>query len=288
MKCIVLSLLVCSTLIFAQDKELIDYHKKVEKIQKESEKLKPGWNNQLQSSLTLTQTSYHNWESGGSNVFIWMVNIDGSTILDTTDYSWANYLNLFYGSSVQNGNDSRKTNDLLELESVFSLKNSSLLNPYLSAYFRSQITPGYKYEEDMREKISAFFDPAYLVNGLGVGYEKDRLLRTRIGYASRIVFTQKYNNYADGKEISYNHGLQWVSRIETKLLENILFKTKLDVFSTFDTIKDTNVNWDTLLQASLTDYIVVNLQTLLIYDPKILRKAQIKEVLSVGLSYNFI
>ncbi len=71
-------------------------------------------------------------------------------------------------------------------------------------------------------------------------------------------------------------------------MENILFKTKLDVFTGFDEIKDTNINWDTLLQASLTRYVIVNLQTLLTYDPKIFKKAQIKEVLSVGLSYNFI
>jgi len=272
----------------AQDKELIEHHKKVEKKQKKSEKLKPGWNNLLQSSLTVTQTSYHNWKSGGSNVFVWMGTLDGSAILDTAKYSWANYLKIFYGASKQNGHGTRKTNDLLELESVFSLKDTRFLNPYFSTFFRSQLTSGYKYSETDKEKISDFVDPGYLVNGLGIGYVKDRLFRTRIGAASRAVFTNKYNNYADGRRIKYDAGLQWVSRIEKKLIENVLFKTKLDVFSTFEDLRDTNLNWDTLLQASVTRYVVVNIQTLLIYDPKIVKKAQIKEILSVGLRYNFI
>ena len=288
MRWIVLLVFILNGILPAQDKELIDHLKKVEKKQNKSEKLKPGWNNLLESSLTVTQTSYHNWQSGGSNVFVWMGIVDGSAIRDTSKYSWANYIKVFYGASRQNGAGTRKTNDLLELESVFSIKDTRFLNPYLSVSFRSQLTPGYNYSSTGKEKISDFFDPGYLVGGLGIGYAKDRLFRTRIGAASRAVFTNKYSTYADGNRIKYDAGLQWVSRIEKKLLDNILFKTKLDVFSTFEDFKEADLNWDTLLQVSVTQYIVINLQTLLIYDPKIVKKAQIKEILSIGLRYNFI
>ena len=48
-----------------------------------------------------------------------------------------------------------------------------------------------------------------------------------------------------------------------------------------------NIFWDTLIQASITKYIIVNLQTLVLYDVKMSKKAQIKEVLSIGIKYTF-
>ena len=154
--------------------------------------------------------------------------------------------------------------------------------------FRSQFAPGYKYYEEGKEQVSDIFDPAYLVNGIGVGYEKDRLLRTRIGIASRLVFTNRYNSYADGKHIKYDAGLQWVSRVEKNLLDNCIFKTKLDVFTSLEDMREVNLNWDTNLELSVISYVVVNLQTLVVYNPQFSSKAQIKEILSVGLKYDFI
>ena len=161
-------LLAQTGMVYAQNKALLDHLKKVEKKQKNYNKLQPGWNLNLSSTLTVTQTAYHQWASGGSNVFVWVAGLDGSAILDTTYWNWANESKILFGQARQNGEAARKTDDLIDLESVLTYKKKEFLNPYLSLNFRTQMAPGYKYEQDRRIRISDFFDPAYLTNGIGV------------------------------------------------------------------------------------------------------------------------
>lgn len=281
-------ILVTIVSVHAQQDVLLKHEKKVQEQEKKLEKLKHGWNLSLASSLALTQTGYSNWESGGTNFFLVTGSVYGSAVFDTTAWNWANDAKIVYGSSRQNGDRFKKTDDSIDLETVFIHKNSELINPYISANFTTQLSAGYKYSEEGQTEISNFFDPAYLTNGVGIGYSPQKIFRTRLGLATRIIFTQEHNNFADGETTKFESGLQWVTRLEKQLHKNILLKSKLQMFSSFETIQKSNINWDTLIQASLTKFIVVNMQGLLILDPKVSEKAQIKEVLSVGVQYVFI
>jgi len=150
------------------------------------------------------------------------------------------------------------------------------------------MTAGYKYSEEKNEKISDIFDPANLWCGLGIGYSPTKTFRTRIGLASQTIITRKYNDYADGREIKTDSGLQWVTHVERKFLNHFLFKSRLKAFSSFNNFEKGNIDWDSLLQISLTKYIIINLHTFLIYQPRMSVHTQIKEILSVGLRYSFI
>ncbi|NOX87852.1 MAG: DUF3078 domain-containing protein [Calditrichaeota bacterium] len=272
----------------AQNKALLDHLKKIEKKQKNYNKLKPGWNLNLSTSLTVTQTAYHQWASGGSNVFVWVADFNGSAIFDTTNWNWANESKVVFGQSKQNGELSRKTDDLIDFESVLTFKQKKYLNPYVSMNFQTQMAPGYRYEKETRVEISDFFDPAYLTNGIGVGYSPKKTFRTRVGFAARTTFTNEFQNYAKNKKINIESGLQWVTHAERRFWDHFLVRSRLNLFSSFERFEYGNIYWDTLMQASLTKYIIINIQTLVIYDAKVSKKTQVKEVLSVGLKYTFI
>lgn len=274
--------------LFAQQEALFEHEEEIAKKQKNYNKLKPGWNLGLASSFTLTQTSYNRWAAGGADVLIWTAGLDGSAIYDTLSWNWANETNILFGNSKQNGNAARKTDDILDIESVITYKKKRYLNPYFSLNFRTQMAPGYRYEEDSRIEISNFMDPGYLINGLGIGYAPRKTFRTRVGMAARTIFTDRHQNFANGSKTQFSSGLQWVTHAERTLWEKIRMKSRLNLFSPFDDLRYSNLTWDTSIQASVTEYIIVNLHTLVIVDKKASPHTQLKEVLGIGLSYRFI
>jgi hypothetical protein len=67
-----------------------------------------------------------------------------------------------------------------------------------------------------------------------------------------------------------------------------LFTSKLELFSTFKALDETDVNWDNTLQVKVSEYISVNINVNLIYDKDLSAKRQIKQTMALGLSYTFI
>ena len=292
MKCRILYIFIGFQLFislgFGQERDLFHNQSEIEKKQKDYNKLKSGWNLGLDAEFTVTQTAYQDWEAGGTNLFVWTAGSEGTAIYDTTSWNWATESKLRYGLARQNGKATRKTDDIIDLESVATLKENKLLNPYFSMNFRTQMSAGYKYSDEGSEKISDFLDPGYLTGGVGVGYSPKKSFRTRIGLASRTIITRNYHEYADGENIQTEAGLQWVTHVERKFWDKLLLKSRLKLFSSFDQFEKGNIDWDTLLQFSLTKYIIINMQTYLIYQPEISLRTQLKEILSVGLRYTFI
>ncbi len=272
----------------AQNKKLMEHLRQIEKKQKNYNKLHSGWNLNLATSLTVTQTAYHQWASGGSNVFVWTGGFSGSAIFDTTYWDWANEMKVIFGQSKQNGEAPRKTDDLVDLESVLTYKQKEYLNPYISLNIQTQMAPGYKYEKDKRIRISDTFDPAYVTNGIGVGYAPKKTFRTRVGLAARTTFARKFVNFDQGKKIGVESGIQWVTHAQRRFNKYFFVRSRLNLFSSFEKFEYGNIFWDTLFQASLSKYIIINLQTFLVYDAKVSPKTQIKEILSIGLKYTFI
>ncbi len=288
---IIVFFVVIMTLVqpgFAQNKNLLEHLKQIEKKQKNYNKLQPGWNLSLSTSLTVTQTAYHQWAAGGSNVFVWTGGFNGSAIFDTTFWNWANEAKVIFGQSKQNGEAPRKTDDLIDLESVLTYKQKEYLNPYVSLNLQTQMAPGYRYEKENRIQISDTFDPAYLTNGIGIGYAPKKTFRTRFGLAARTTFARKFVNFDQGKKVGVESGLQWVTHAERRFNKYFFVRSRLNLFSSFEKFEYGNIFWDTLMQASLTKYIIVNLQTLVVYNAKVSKKTQFKEVLSIGLKYTFI
>ena len=256
---------------------------------------KYGWTHTLISGLNLTQVSFTDWAQGGDNSLAYSLGVNGSSINDQQETNWATTYKFAFGQAELGGKGLRKTDDIIDLQSVFTYKVGQYINPFASFSFTSQFTTGYKYNNDSanaKTALSDFLDPAYLVEALGVGYQPVKQLKTRLGLALKETFTNNYNVYSDDptttsiEKLKVEGGVQWITEAEVPIDDNVLFKSKLDLFAPFKTFTTMTMRWDNSLTAKVSKYINVTLGLLAINDPGVTPRTQIKEGLSLGLTYS--
>jgi hypothetical protein len=114
-------------------------------------------------------------------------------------------------------------------------------------------------------------------------------VKTRLGVALKETITDKYADiYANGEKNRVEFGTESVTDINAKLSENVLFTSKLELFSRLNRFDEVDVNWDNLFTAKITQYINVSFNLRLFYDKDITARRQLKQTLAVGLTYNFL
>ena len=84
------------------------------------------------------------------------------------------------------------------------------------------------------------------------------------------------------------YGAESVTDLEFKVSENILYKSKLEMFSNLEALNEVDVNWDNLVTAKVSEYINVSFNLNLFYDRDISKSRQLKQTLAAGLSYSFL
>lgn len=256
---------------------------------------KPEWTHTLVSGLTVTQVSHTDWVQGGENALAYTFSIDGKSVRDVSATNWSNSYKIAYGQTRLGSKGLRKTEDKIELESVLTYKLGTAINPYASATFKSQFDDGYKYDDvaGTKVKTSSRFDPAYLTQAVGVGYQPIEQVKTRLGAALREVLSDA-NGFADDpatatvETSNVEGGLESVTDISWKLEENLLFTSKLEMFAPFNNLDVVIVRSDNVLAAKVNQYITVNLTLQLINDANILARTQVKQTLAMGLTYTLL
>lgn len=278
MKTILMIFTMISSMLFAQ-----------------TDSVKSEWTHTLVSGLTVTQMSYTNWTQGGENALAYTLTIDGKSVRDVTLTNWSNSYKIAYGQTRLGSKGLRKTDDKLELESVLTYKMGTHVNPYASATFKSQFADGFKYDDvaGTKAQTSAGFDPIYMTQAVGVGYQPIPQVKTRLGAALREVLSDKYN-YADDPKTAtietskVEGGLESVTDASWQFEENILFTSKLEMFAPFNNIDVVIVRMDNTLAAKVSKYISVNLNIQLINDANINARTQVKQSLAMGLTYTLL
>jgi len=171
------------------------------------------------------------------------------------------------------------------------------VNPYLSASFKSQFDDGFKYDDatNTELKISSAWDPMYLTQAVGIGYQPLAQLKTRMGAAIREVFDKNKFGYADDKHTTptiesskIEGGLESVTDVEIKIEDNTLFTSKLEMFAPFNSIDIVVVRSDNTISSKVNKYIAVVFNVQLINDRSVNARTQVKEGLALGISYTFL
>lgn len=266
----------------------------------------PLWKTGGSGSLAFSQVSLSNWAAGGEN------SISGNLLLNLfANYkkgnsTWDNTLDFGYGNMKQGDQGWRKTDDKIEFASKYGRKANN--NWYYSglANFKTQMTTGYKYSDnpDLEDiEISNFMVPAYLNLALGMDYKpSDNFsvfispLSAKITFVNDTLFSEAFGLDA-GEKTRSEFGAYIKIAYKREILENVNFSTKLDLFSNYaDNPQNLDINWDVVITMKINKYLSANLSTTLIYDNDILfdddkgnqsPEIQFKEVLGIGLSYNF-
>lgn len=279
------------------------------------------WTITNKPGILLTQTSFVNWTKGGNNSVAGITSFKGDYNYKNGRLLWTNGVNLKYGLSKESGvENSKKTDDVIDLKSTFNYKSSIESKWYYSGEFNltTQFFKGYNNAE-RTNVISTFFAPARMRLGVGGLYtDKDHSFKLQVSpLTNQVTFVydqdlanngafgvtpaitdEEGNIITEGENISSELGALIKLEYKTTVMENINLNIKGSFYS--DYIEDFgNVDTDVELNIDMkvNQYIQANIGSHLLYDddstitesdgtqtgPKI----QLKQILGVGVTYLF-
>ena len=254
----------------------------------------PPWTHQLVGGLNLTQVALKNWSGGGDDALAWTLSLNGKSTYLKDKIDWVSTYKFAFGHTKLGDQAIRKTDDKIDLETTMTYKMGVYVNPYVAATIKSQFAKGYNYADIGKVPVSQFFDPAYLTQTAGVGYQPIAQLKTRLGVGLREILTRDFNGYADDgdtdkiEKTAIDTGVESVTNAEWQLAENILLTSKLEIFGPLTDLGATTIRSDSNLALKVNKYVNVNFDLQLVQDDAANTKTQVKEALSVGLSYSFL
>jgi hypothetical protein len=251
------------------------------------------WKHSMVAGLNLTQVGFTDWAQGGENALAWTVGLEGRSTMDETKWNLDNNYKLAFGQARLSSQGLRKTDDKIDLSSVYTYKLGTYINPYAGASFKSQFAIGNMYDALGNETpVSKFFDPAYFMESFGVGYQPITEVKTRLGLALREIITSTYTQYTDDpatpeiEKTKTEGGFEFVTDVKWDMMENILFTSKFEMFAPMKQLDVIVVRGDNTLAAKVNKYIVVSFNLQLINERAITPKTQIKESIAMGLTYS--
>ncbi len=265
------------------------------------------------TSLNFTQVSLTNWAAGGDN------SISGNALVSLFGnmkkgkWSWDNTLDMAFGGSKIADAEIRKTDDKIDLNSKAGYNFS---NKYYLTYllgFKTQFTEGFQYTDAGRTRISHFLTPGYVLNALGIDWKPNddvSVFLSPITIKTTIVNDQLLVDQAElagiklygvdpGKKIRNEVGAYFAGKYSKKIMENVVFNTKLELFSNYSNDpQNLDVNWETIISFKVNEFVNAIVTTQLLYDndvfvPKDEVNAppgpgtQFKQTFGIGFAYKF-
>jgi hypothetical protein len=260
--------------------------------QPDTTKAKKPWTHSLAGGLNLTQISFNdNWAQGGENALAYAVNLLGKAANDLPKTNWTTSYKFAFGQTKLGEGSIRKADDKIDLETLLTYKLGTYVNPYVAATLKTQFAKGFDYTAEPDTAVSKFFDPGYLTQSAGLGYQPIPQIKTRLGAALREVITSEFVGYADGQKTKVEGGLESVTEVNWQLQSNLLFTGKVELFDPFKDLKKVVVRSDNTLAAKISKYVSVNFNVQVIKEPGenvSQGKTQVKQALAIGLSYTFL
>ena len=277
-------------------------------------KVKPpeqeGWKSNGKFSLLFNQSAFnYDWQGGGTS------NIAGNSIINyninykKNGLTWDNKILADYGITFLKGEDfSRKTNDRIELNTRLGKRiHQTFWNYSFFFNFRSQFAKGYKFskdpdtEETIRTEETQFFSPAYVQGGPGILWKKSNDFNFNIApVTSRMIFVdEKFTTIPDyqdgdyfgldqGETARFEFGGSLAAYFKFSIVKDITMENILNLYSNY--IEDPwNIDIDYTLNLNLVvnQYISGNFAFQAIYDDNATSGFQIREVVGLGLNYEF-
>lgn len=290
--------------------------------------LKP-WKTNGYASITFNQTSFSNWVRGGDNSVAATGLFNLNSNYNKGNFSWENTVDMAYGLLTSDEYSMRKTEDKIDFNSKLGYK-TPVKNTFYTAIvnFKSQFADGYDYPNDS-VVVSSGLAPAFIITSIGIDYKPSENLSVYLSPVTGryiimnnqtlanqgaygvdpAVYDEQGNLIEEGKKFKADFGAYATVELKFDLMENVKFKSKLDLFNNYtdenpDNRKNIDVNFESALFMKVNKYISANIFLQLLYDheqkvPVYERidgekvvvgaspKLQIKQILGIGLTYNF-
>ena len=202
------------------------------------------WKNGGYSNFSLNQTSISNWAAGGNDFSLsFNAYINYFLFYRNKKVNWDNNLDFNLGYLQSSNLGSKKNDDRIEILSKYGYKIDTTGKWFLTGLFtfRSQLFDGYLNNSSINKFSSSFLSPAYTIFSIGMDNKINKYLS--IFYSpltSRLTFVA--NNYLanlgqygvdPNTKIKSQLGAYITIYLNTKIIENINYTGRLDMFSDY-------------------------------------------------------
>lgn len=281
------------------------------------------WTKKNKVSLDISQISFVHWNAGGNNSISGLVKGKFNRKYERKTMMWDNELIMRYGLNKQDGQELRKTDDQLQLNSTFGFRKDTISNWYYGSKFNfnTQFYNGYAYP-NRDVAISKPFAPAYMFLGIGAEYSKKeenlKVYLSPLTQKTTLVLDQRLANSGaygvdkaeydvdgnlirNGKKSKTEIGVLITNQWEKEIFKNINFEHRLSLYSDYlNNFGNIDVDWQMQLEMTVNEFVTANIGTALLYDDDIKAKEeingeqvtlgpriQLKQILGIGAVYTF-
>lgn len=257
------------------------------------------------TGLNMSQTAMANWSAGGENSIAGNAYLNASLTHKKGNWLWVTNMVLDYGLSKTKSQGMRKSSDKIGLSTQLGYSTDNVWFYTLMGDLNTQFAKGYDYP-DKEHQISNFFAPAYSNIALGMEWRPKSnysLLLSPVSTKMTFVTDDYLSDLgAFGVDPSDHFKIEGgafvKARAELPVMENVNLITTADFFTPYSKdFGNIDVNWDVLINMKINKVLSATINTTLKYDNDVKTfddngvkkgaKVQFKEVLGIGLAYNF-
>lgn len=253
-----------------------------------------NWTSQGNFALLANQSSFSNWQAGGDNNFSGTINVNYDVNYKSEDWTWDNKIQLNYGITKLKGDEAKKTDDRIELNSLLGKQATG--NWFYSAFlnFKTQMDAGLDPDTNLRN--SHFFSPAYLQIGPGMLWKKSDNLKVNIAPATaRFIFVHDHFTtlgsafgVEQGDNMRFEFGASLSAYYKVDIMPNVSLENILNLYSNYlEDPQNVDLDYQLNVVMKINDYLSTNLAFQAIYDDNAYRGFQIREMVGLGLNYKF-
>ncbi len=250
------------------------------------------WDIRIRTGLNGSQAYYREWSQGGVDRIAVVANAMISGIYTDGPYQYGFRLDLRYGQTRLDRGDFRKSEDVIRLRNQFRRRfTDERFSLTANINFETQFDKGF--DRSFENVQSRFMAPGTLTETVGLSYDPDSYFRSTFGVSLRQTFisdTSLSGRYGldEGDWFRNEAGFTLVINYEREIWENVKYTGYLETFSNLQkSLLSTDIVFTNELVGRINSYLTTNFEFALQYNDDITKALQIKQILSVGLSFNF-
>ncbi|CAM1339159.1 DUF3078 domain-containing protein [Tenacibaculum aestuarii] len=261
--------------------------------EEKKEEPKEGWKRNGNISFLFNQSAFNNWLAGGTNNISGTIGLNYDFNYTKGDWTWDNKLIASYGLTKLKGEEMKKTDDRLELNSLAGKKAGG--NWYYSAFLNFKTQMSSTYTEDGIQ-TSHFFSPAYFQFGPGMLWKKHDNLKVNIAPAtSKVILvhghlteTGEAFGVAQGETTRYELGAALNAYYKLDVMKNVSVENILNLYSNYlEEFQNVDIDYTVNVVMKVNKYLSANLSMQTIYDDNAFEGFQTREVFGLGINYGF-
>ncbi|MDQ7947629.1 MAG: DUF3078 domain-containing protein [Pedobacter sp.] len=261
------------------------------------------WKTKTSVGINVNQAAFSdNWKGGGVNSLAIGGLINYKAEYSKESFSYVSEIILQYGKVKNKNQLQKKTTDRIYWDNKAATQLSKNWYFFGSINFESQFDKGFSYPKDAqgneRENLlSKFMSPGYLTESLGFEYKPNKFFSTRIGTGTarqtfvldRDLYLTNPNNFgvAKGKKFRNELAFQIVSSYEKEVIQNIILKSRYNMFIPYDNFGHIDHRLDINITAKINRFMNVSLTGVGLYDRDTDQKLQGSQTLALGFMFIF-